>query len=286
MPDTAADCVVETEWLAAHLDAPDVLVMDGSCHMPGSGRDAKSEFMERRIPGAVFFDIDDICDSETDLPHMLPSTVKFASRMKKLGIGSGCRVVVYDTLGLFSAARVWWMLRVMGHGDVVVLNGGLPKWENEERRLEDGPPRMRTPLHFTPQFDNGLLADLDDVRANVKTNKRRIVDARPAGRFTGEEEEPRPGLRRGHIPGACNVPFKTVLNENGTLKSPDAIRAVFDAVGLDARSDVLATCGSGVTAAILALAMARIGNPNVAVYDGSWAEWGKPNGLPVAEGEA
>lgn len=286
MSDPAADCIVETDWLAAHLDAPDVLIMDGTWHMPGSGRDARAEFEDRRIPGAVFFDIDEISESETDLPHMLPSTIKFASRMKKLGIGNGCRVVVYDTHGIFSAPRVWWMLRVMGHKDVVVLNGGLPKWENEERRIEDGTPRLRTPLHFAPQFDNLLLADLDDIRANVKSKKRQVVDARPAPRFRGEAEEPRAGLRSGHIPGSRNVPFAEVLNANGTLKSPEAIRSVFDAAGVQPRSDVVTTCGSGVTAAILALAMARIGFPTAAVYDGSWAEWGKPNGLPLAEGDA
>ncbi|MEO1207257.1 MAG: 3-mercaptopyruvate sulfurtransferase [Pseudomonadota bacterium] len=281
---TAEDCVVETDWLAQHLDAPDVVIVDGSWHLPGSGRDGRAEFQKERIPGAIFFDIDDIRDTDTDLPHMLPSSVQFSSQMKRLGIGNGSRVVVYDTAGIFSAARVWWMLRAMGHTDVRVLNGGLPKWTAEGHATEDGPPSVRTPVHFMPQVNNALVADIDDMRGYLRSGSRQLLDARPAARFTGEADEPRAGLRRGHMPGALNVPFSSVLNEDGTLKSADGLRAVFGQADVDTRSNIVATCGSGVSAAVLALALARIGNAQVAIYDGSWAEWGQNNGLPVATG--
>ncbi len=279
-----SDCLVDTAWLARHLESPDVLILDGSWHLPGTNRDGRSEYLEKRIPGALFFDIDEVSDEDSDLPHMLPSTVKFASRIKKLGIGSGCRVVVYDSLGIYSAARVWWMFRVMGHTDVYVLDGGLPKWIAEGRPVEDGSPQLRAALHFMPKFDNGLVADIDDVRAIVKADGAQIVDARPGPRFRGDADEPRPGLRRGHIPRSKNVPYDSVVNADGTLKSPDEIRAAFDAADVDTRKPIVTTCGSGVTAAILALALARIGNPTAAVYDGSFAEWGRPNGLPVETG--
>lgn len=285
MSQQPSDCLVDTQWLARHLESPDVLVLDGSWHLPGTNRNGRAEYLEKRIPGALFFDIDEVSDEDSDLPHMLPSTVKFASRVKKLGIGSGCRVVVYDAHGIYSAARVWWMFRVMGHDDVHVLDGGLPKWIAEDRPLEDGPPQLRAALHFMPQFNNGLIADIDDIRAIVKKpGSRQIVDARPADRFRGDVEEPRPGLRQGHIPKSKNVPYGSVVNADGTLKSPDEIRAIFAAADVDVHKDVVTTCGSGVTAAILALAMARIGNPTAAVYDGSFAEWGRPNGLPVETG--
>ncbi|MEO1282441.1 MAG: 3-mercaptopyruvate sulfurtransferase [Pseudomonadota bacterium] len=279
---TAAECVVETEWLAEHLNAPDVVVVDGSWHLPGSNRSGRAEFGERRIPGAIFFDIDDVRDKDTDLPHMLPSSIQFSSQMKKLGIGNGSRVVVYDTAGLFSAARVWWMLRAMGHSDVRVLNGGFPKWLAEDRPVEDGPANPRSPVHFTPQVNHGLVADIDDMRGYVHKGLKQVLDARPPTRFKGEADEPRPNLRRGHMPGASNVPYSLVLNADGTLKSADEIRSVFDQSEVDARKDIVATCGSGVSAAVLALALAKIGNLEVAIYDGSWAEWGQHNGLPVA----
>lgn len=285
MSNPPTDCLVDTEWLAKHISSPDVLVLDGSWHLPGTKRNGYAEYLERRIPGALFFDIDEISDEESDLPHMLPSTVKFASRVKKLGIGSGCRVVVYDALGIYSAARVWWMFRVMGHGDIYVLDGGLPKWMAEGRPLDDGPPNLRPELHFMPQFDNGLVADVDDIRSIVKSGGPQIVDARPAARFRGDVEEPRPGLRLGHIPKSKNVPYTSLVNDDGTLKSPDELEAIITAAGVDTHKEIVTTCGSGVTAAILALALARIGNPTAAVYDGSFSEWGRPNGLPVDTGD-
>ncbi|MEL7047744.1 MAG: 3-mercaptopyruvate sulfurtransferase [Pseudomonadota bacterium] len=278
------DCVVETDWLQEHLDAPDLLILDGSWHMPASGRDGKQDYLQGRIPGAVFFDIDDIKDPASPLPHMLPSSVQFSSQMKKLGIGDGFRIVVYDGSGIFSAARVWWMLRVMGHVDVKVLNGGFPKWVSEGRPIEDGPPTHRAQVHFTAQFNNALISDIDDMRTYIKGGGPQIVDARPSARFKGEADEPRAGLRRGHMPNARNVPFNQVLNDDGTLKSADELRGIFEAAGLDPAKDVVATCGSGVTASVLALALARCGQSQAAIYDGSWSEWGQDNGLPVATG--
>lgn len=285
MPDLRGRYVVETGWLASHLDAPDLIVLDGSWHLPTAGRDARAEYLAEHIPGALFFDIDDLSDERSQLPHMLPSTVKFASRMKRMGLGDGMRVVVYDTAGLFSAARVWWMFRVMGHEDVAVLNGGLPKWKREGRPVTDEPQAPRTPRHFTPRFNAGLVRELTDVRALVAAGTGQLADARGAGRFAGSEPEPRPGLRGGHIPSARNVPYASLLNADGTLKPAEDLRAVFEAAGIDTRRPVVTTCGSGVTAAILSLALALLGQPNSGLYDGSWAEWGQAHlGTPVETG--
>jgi thiosulfate/3-mercaptopyruvate sulfurtransferase len=283
---SAKDWIVETDWLADHLNAPDLLVLDGSWHLPTSGRDARAEYNAEHIPGALFFDIDDLTDEKSSLPHMLPSSVKFASRMKKMGVGDGMRIVVYDTYGLFSAARVWWMFRAMGHTDVAVLNGGLKKWKAEGREIEDLPPTQRTARHFTPRVQSELIRDIDDMKAYVDKGNMQIVDARPAGRFEGEDPEPRPGLRGGHIPGARNVPSADILNADGTLKSRAELIALFKGAGIDPAGPVVTTCGSGVTAAMLSLALAVAGQTNAAVYDGSWAEWGQDNGLPVATGPA
>ena len=275
MPILRGRYIVETEWLAEHLDAPDLVVLDGSLHLPTSGRDAKAEYAAEHIPGAVFFDIDDIADDANPLPHMLPSTVKFASRMKKMGIGDGMRVVTYDTQGIYSAARVWWMFRAMGHEDVAVLNGGLKKWKAENRPTTDEPPRTRSERHFTPRFNSALVRDLDDVKSLVASGSEQIVDARAAGRFRGEAAEPRKGLRAGHMPGAANVPFASLLHEDGTLKPAEDLRAAFAAAGVDPAKPATTTCGSGVTAGVLALSLALLGNPDAAVYDGSWSEWGQ-----------
>lgn len=285
MADQPGKYLVETDWLAGHLGAPDLVILDGSWHLPTEKRDAKAEYLAEHIPGALFFDIDDLSDEASPLPHMLPSTVKFASRMKRMGIGDGLRIVVYDTAGLFSAARVWWTFRAMGHEDVVVLNGGLKKWKSEGRPVTSEPPPPRTQRHFTPRLNASLVRDQSEVSALIDNRTAQIADARGAGRFTGSEPEPRPGLRAGHIPGARNVPYSSLLNPDGTLKQPAELRAAFEAAGIDVRRPVVTSCGSGITAAILALALAQIGRPDAAVYDGSWAEWGREGAsTPVETG--
>ena len=286
MPKTAQNWIVETDWLANHLQSPDLIVLDGSWHLPTAGRDAKAEYLAEHIPGALFFDIDDLSDEKSDLPHMLPSTVKFASRMKKMGIGDGARIVVYDSTGIFSAARVWWTFRAMGHGDVAVLNGGLKKWKGEGRPVEDGPAPKRSERHYTPLQNTEIIRDLDDMKALIAKGGAQIVDARPAGRFEGNEAEPRPGLRSGHMPGAKNIPSQALLNADGTFKSTEELGALFKDAGINVAKPVVTTCGSGVTASTLALALAALGQTNAAVYDGSWAEWGKDNGLPIETGPA
>ena len=282
----AKNWIVDTSWLADRLNAPGLIVLDGSWHLPTAKRNPKAEFLAEHIPGAVFFDIDDLSDEASPLPHMLPSTIKFSSRMKKMGIGDGMKVVVYDTHGLFSAARVWWTFRAMGHEDIAVLNGGFKKWKAEGRPLEDGPPMKRFERHFTPLQNTGLIRDINDIKEIVDRTHAQLVDARSASRFEGREAEPRPGLRSGHIPGSRNVPSAYVINDDGTLKSRDELLAIFAGAGIDPKSPVVTTCGSGVTASILALALAVVGQTNAGVYDGSWAEWGVEGGPPIATGPA
>jgi thiosulfate/3-mercaptopyruvate sulfurtransferase len=284
VPQNANSWIVETDWLASHLGTPGLVVFDGTWHLPTSGRDAKAEYLAEHIPGALFFDIDDLVDEKSSLPHMLPSTIKFASRMKKIGVGDGMKIIVYDTLGLFSAARVWWTFRAMGHKDVAVLNGGLKKWKAEGRPLEDMAPVARTTRHFSPLQNSELIRDLDDMKSYAAGKTMQVVDARPAGRFEGKDPEPRPGLRQGHIPGSKNIPSSVVVNADGTLKSKDELIAIFKAAGIDPAKPVVTTCGSGVTASILALALAVVGQSNAPVYDGAWAEWGQDNGLPIETG--
>lgn len=278
-----SDPLVSTEWLHERLGAPDIKIIDATWYLPGDERDPKAEYALAHIPGAVFFDIDEIADLTSPLPHMLPPPEKFASRVKKMGLGDGSTIVVYDATGIFSAPRVWWMFRAMGHERVVVLDGGLPKWIAEGRPIEDTPPATQE-RHFTPRYTSDLVRDLDQVRKILDGGREQIVDARSAARFTGEAPEPRPGLRGGHMPGALNVPSSTLLAPDGTMKSVEQLRAVFELAGVDVNKRVVATCGSGISASIVALALARLGHPRAAVYDGSWSEWGSREDTPVVTG--
>ena len=277
--------LVSTEWLAQHLKDPDLRVIDASWYLPEAGRNAKSEYDEAHIPGARFFDIDEISDTASDLPHMAPPVEKFMSRMRAMGIGDGHQVVVYDGAGLLSAARVWWLFKLMGQENVAVLDGGFPKWQSEDHPIEDMPPMVRV-RHMTVRFQNHLVRDVTQVSSASKLNDHVIIDARAANRFRGEAPEPREGLRPGHIPGARSVPYTDLLKADKTMKSPDETRKVFEAAGVDLSKPIITTCGSGVTAAILALALARLGHNQWSLYDGSWAEWGMFPTVPVATGEA
>jgi len=276
--------LTETDELARELDAPDLVIIDASWHMPAENRNAHEEYLSEHIPGAIFFDIDEIADTKSGLPHMLPPPEKFSSRMRSMGIGDGSRIVVYDSTGLFSAARVWWTFRVMGVDDVSVLNGGLPKWKREGLPLESGPARSRTARHFTARRNLDLVRDVGDIKALLKDRSAEIVDARAADRFAGKAPEPRPGLRSGRIPGSHNLPFAKLLNKDGTLKTPPEIERLFEEAGVDLSKPVVASCGSGITASVLALGLAEIGHRRAAVYDGSWSEWGADQSLPIETG--
>jgi len=270
--------LVSTEWLAEHLN--DVTVVDASWYMPGDKRDPKVEYEAGHIPGAVFFDLDAIADHDTDLPHMLPTPDAFAHAVARLGIGSDKPIVVYDGSGIFSAPRVWWTFKVMGHDAVSVLDGGLPKWKRETRALESGMP-MPAPAQFVPHFRPAMVRGFGDVMGVVESGSAKLVDARSPARFLGQEAEPRAGVRGGHMPGAANVHFRSLLTADGTFRSPGELRAAFDKAGVALDRPIVTTCGTGVTAAILALALGQIGAHDVALYDGSWTEWGARPEAPV-----
>ena len=268
--------LVSTDWLAERLTAPDVRVADASWYMPDANRNPRAEYDAAHIPGAVFFDIEDLSDETNPLPHMMAPAAKFASRMRRLGLGDGHMIVVYDGDGIFSSPRAWWMLKAMGHKDVAVLDGGLPKWRRERRPLEDM-PSVHSPRHFTPRVNHSIQRDFAQLQKLVQDGAQ-ILDARSNSRFTGAELEPRPGLRSGHMPGARNIHYRGLLTAEGTLKPEGELQQIF--AGIDLQKPIATTCGSGISAAIVMLAAEILGAKDVSLYDGSWAEWG---GRPEAE---
>ena len=275
-----ASPLVSTEWLAEHLAAPDIRIADASWYLPQAGRDARGEYLAAHIPGAVFFDIDDLSDETSALPHMLAPAPKFASRMRNLGLGDGNLIVVYDGMGIYSAPRAWWMLRAMGHEETAVLDGGFPKWKREGRPIEDL-VHQPYPRHFTPRPNNALVRGFSQIMSNLESGREQVIDLRSAGRFAGKEIEPRPGVRPGHIPGSVNVPYTELSGADGTLKSRPELLEAFRRLGVETIRPSVTSCGSGITAAIGMLALAATGKEDVSLYDGSWSEWGARAEAPV-----
>jgi thiosulfate/3-mercaptopyruvate sulfurtransferase len=282
---SAAPPLVGTDWLAAHLNEPNLRVADASWYLPAAGRHARAEYEAAHIPGAVFFDIDAISDAKTDLPHMMPDPAAFASSMKKLGIGDGDTVVFYDGAGLYSSPRALWMMLAMGHKKAAVLDGGLPKWRREGRAIDSASPRIPQ-RHFIARPDAKTLRDFAAMTANLASRAEQVVDARSPARFRGEEQEPRANVKPGHIPGSANVYYSEVVAPDGTLRSPDELRRIFERHGVDLEKPIVTSCGSGVTAAILSLALSVAGAKRTALYDGSWSEWGARADAPIETGSS
>ncbi len=276
--------IVSTAWLADHINHPDIRILDGTWFLPTEPETGAEEYAKGHIPGARFFDIDDISDHRSSLPHMVPPVEKFLSRVRKLGVGDGHTIIVYDAKGLFSAARVWWMFRYFGHANVAVMDGGLPKWRAEGRDITTTPPIIKDRhMYATPTPD--MLRDVTQVARAMKIKDHEIIDARAAARFRGDAPEPREGLRAGHIPGSKNVPYSDLFNADNTLKPIDDLKDIFINAGIDLTKPAITTCGSGVTAAVLSLALDLIGKHDHSLYDGSWTEWGQFPTLSVATGD-
>ena len=281
MTDASFGPMVSTAWLGEHVGEPGLRVVDATWYLPTLQRDARAEFREAHIPGAVYFDIDAIADRESKLPHMLPDAAAFGAAAGALGIGNDDRVVAYAGKHLSASARVWWTFRVFGHDRVAVLDGGFPRWREEGRPVESGEARP-TASRFTARFRPELVASLEGVRHNLETRRAQILDARSAGRFAGTEPELRPGLRGGHIPGSLSLPYDRLFRrEDGTLLPAGDLRRLFEGAGVESGRPVVTTCGSGVTACVLALGLHLAGRQDVAVYDGSWTEWGGREDVPV-----
>jgi thiosulfate/3-mercaptopyruvate sulfurtransferase len=276
--------LVTTEWLAAELGKPDLVVFDATKYLPNEPKDGKTEFLRAHIPGARYFDIDQIADPDTDLPHMVPSPGRFAKLMGALGVGNASRIVFYDQKGLASAARGWWLMGLFGHDDAAVLDGGLPKWLADGRTTQDGEAVAAVAAAFRPDYRAGQLRGVGDILRNVLSGAEHVVDARAAGRFTGAIPEPRAGMRSGHIPGSVSLPYTDLLHADGTFRSAGEVRGLFEAAGVDGSLPVVTSCGSGVTACILTLGLRIAGFPEGAVYDGSWTEWGGRSDTPVEVG--
>ncbi len=271
-----SEYLIETDWLMQNLQNPDISIIDATWYLPGTPEDPCQQYQTSRIPGAVFFNIDEIANKETDLPHMLPTEEAFSSAVSDMNINNSDHVIIYDRLGIFSAPRVWWTFRAMGHNKVSILNGGLKKWLAEGQPVSTTPPATKTAQSsYKGVLNTNLVKSFEQVQKMIASGQsNQIIDARPAPRFNGQAEEPRPGLKKGHMPGSVNLPFAELLTKDGLLKSTDDLESIFNNLKIPLDQPLITTCGSGVTAAVLSFALAVLGYENTAVYDGSWAEWG------------